>query len=783
MTIDHVISTLLSEKQNGVPSRFPCRAVMVKNIMQYNELLDRLNGIPDISVVPSADLFHSADVMPQYEDLTDARYWDQWLILPGVSEYLRLFSGSEAKNQRFANLWHHQVPASSKGRIIIPLWGCEAQWHDKTLKICSDIRQDDHYFDCVDENTEEQEFSLLVLSGEFEQYLYQLGMQNGHICIGLQEWYEYWAEPIRSQNAQVLLTARYKAIQPTAGNITIRVIRDKFSFVKESLLGANVLTEENCPQEAQALLFDYALNGGTLDAAILGALNVAAFNGIDIMSKWDAMDSGEKNLVALWLKLHPDNSYLCYCVYATDKMADIETHILHDIFAVYYSRPEWIAESQNLIEGMGLVRDEQYFSELDKIPVYEDRLAFLDGKDRDDKIYLLRLVGKWLREDPAQILASEKLLQVYPALRAYLNSTAYDSDLGRYFSLYKAHKLENSLPSDEELYFSGFRTEAYDYRYTVLSELLTEDSVVLWVDAMGAEWLPLLLWTLQRNDNGTVKQPTVVQASLPTETCFNDQWAQMSVPYKKLDRLDKLAHKGVIDDPDYYSCVEEQISFITGLNKTIDSLLKEYHRVIITGDHGTSRLAARFFHNRTGAVVPKGAKVCSHGRYCQLAENATVLQPNIVYAKDKVDIRYAVFSNYDHFTQSGFAAGADDETAIYGEVHGGATPEEMLVPVVVFDSNSDIPLTAEWQSNTVKIMARKAKTTLIFNRPVKAVQASIGTVEGVCSPTANKKVWEILFRGLSPKTYTPSVAADGNLVPVEPLTIVSALGGGNGDLL
>ena len=256
----------------------------------------------------------------------------------------------------------------------------------------------------------------------------------------------------------------------------------------------------------------------------------------------------------------------------------------------------------------------------------------------------------------------------------------------------------------------------------------------------------------------------------------------MSVPHKKLDRLDKLAHKGVIDDPDYYTCVEDQLSFVSSLCKTVNDLLKEYHRVIITGDHGTSRLAARFFHKRDGANVPQGATVCSHGRYCQIADNTVVMHPNIVYAKDKAGVRYAVFSNYDHFTQSGFAAGADDENAIYGEVHGGATPEEMLVPVISFDSNKEIPITAKWQSSSVKIMAKKAKATLVFNRPVSSVQVHIGAVDGICSSSSDKKVWSVLFQGIAPKTYSVSVAANGSLVQVASLTIISALGGGDGDL-
>lgn len=35
MTISQVIDKLNKEKQEGIPSRFPCRAIMVKNVKQY----------------------------------------------------------------------------------------------------------------------------------------------------------------------------------------------------------------------------------------------------------------------------------------------------------------------------------------------------------------------------------------------------------------------------------------------------------------------------------------------------------------------------------------------------------------------------------------------------------------------------------------------------------------------------------------------------------------------------------------------------------------------------
>ncbi len=259
MTIDQVTAILNEEHKAGQPMRFPCRAVMVDNVEQYVKLLSRLKEIPGIEVVQSADLFSSADVMPKYENLIKLLADGKWRILPGVSEYLRLFSRVEAESQRFAKLWSYIAPTSNMGRIIIPLWGCTAQWHDKSLHLTEDIRKEDFYYDCTEDFSAEQKMDLVVLSEEFQSYANQLASQDGQLFYGLKEWYEYWTAPVSGIQYQVMLTGRYNRIQPATGSIAIRVIKDTLSFVSENIKGGSVLTAENCPAEAQSLLVEYAV--------------------------------------------------------------------------------------------------------------------------------------------------------------------------------------------------------------------------------------------------------------------------------------------------------------------------------------------------------------------------------------------------------------------------------------------------------------------------------------------------------------------------------------------
>lgn len=784
MTIKEAVSVLQQEKRNKLPSRFPCRAIMVKTIAQYCQLLSELKKISDIRIVKASEIFSSADVMPKYSNLSTAAYRDEWVILTGVSEYLRLFSKKEEADRRFAALWGSQVPATSLGRIIIPLWGCEAQWFDPAINLNGDLRQVDFFFDCADDEQEDQKMDLLVLSGMFDQYISEFKRGTGIVFIGLQEWFEYWENPSVANTEFVLLTKRFNSISPISGKINVHVVNDILSFIREKMSCGNCLTEENCSDEMQSELFGYALQGVSLDDAILKILNISAFSGVDIMGKWNVLSLSHKRFVKLWFQIHPDNSYLSYCFAVADSVADVPSVILHRIFEKRVNKSNWVDEFKALASVMKIKPDPDYFAAIDAIPEFETRLDYITSSSREERIYLLKMVGQWLRKDPEQANGSAKLRETFPELFAYLSHDlqVFQSDIGAYMSRYKAHKLENTLPIDEELYFSGANASVYDYRYSILSQYEGDDTIILWVDALGIEWLPLLYWCIAEHCDGIITNVAIAQATLPTETGFNAQWERMSMPYKKLNKLDKLAHKGVIDEPDYYACIEEQMAFMVEIGNQVSSLLKDYRRVVITGDHGTSRLAARFFHCREGVDAPQDAIVCSHGRYCKLAQNATLTLPNVEIVKSAEGERYALFSNYDHFKQSGFAAGADDENAVYGEIHGGAAPEEMLVPVIAIESKKAVQIMASWEKQTVKISMRKAKLSISFNRQIETLAAKMAGIQATVSKIDEGKKWTVIFSGVKAGTYSVEVNADGRIVGLPDITLLSALGGGDGDL-
>ncbi|MGM9992111.1 MAG: BREX-4 system phosphatase PglZ [Candidatus Bruticola sp.] len=797
MTIDEAVNILLKEPEI---STFPCRAIMVSDIKEYCLLLEKLKAIPGAKLVEAQSLISSSsgDTMLRYDSLIKNESLEScWLILTGVSEYLRLFIGKEVKSRRFADLWLSRLSSCNKGRIIIPLWGCSVAWNDTSLNLARDERKCDHFFDCTD-NGDEQKLQVFVLSKQFEKYKSSLESKADRVFVGLRSWYEYWMAPNVQDSKHILITSQVNNVQPLSlEGISIKVIKDIYSFVKENLKGGEALTPQNCPAVAADLLFEHSLKGGSLDEALLYALNSARFDAADLLGRWSNLTEGQKYLVILWLQLHDSEesyAYLAHCASGVKEPDKLINCILTDIFTSRVEHPEWEEESQKLISVLNSFKDEAFFSKLDSIENYQFRLKYLKGSTARERIYLLHMFGEWMRSNPEQAQSCQELKDIYPELYYYLGKVSFagfqDEKYEQYIQSYKSYKLANQLPQDDDLYFSDFKIEPYSYRYPLLSKYESDSCCILWIDALGAEWLALISYALTGSKEGTVKTVDIAQAVLPSETKFNSHWKQMATPYAKLDKLDKLAHKGVIDDPDYYTCIEEQISFVyEDIRKKAEGLLKNYQRVIITGDHGTSRLAARFFHQRIGVSVPEQAKAGSYGRYCCLGNSVEVrANESQIEVKDEEGNKYLVFRNYNHFIQSGRAAGGSDDNAVFGEIHGGASPEEALVPVIVFEGNFEPPLSAAWKKNELKFSMKKAKPIIEFSKAVGTVQAQLGS--SICECVKKDelgKEWMIIIiekklEAPADHIYKLAITADGKFVKLPSIKIMPALGGGEFDL-
>lgn len=739
MDIMDAVALLKRERDLGLSSRFPCRVIIVNTVQEYNQLMAALVHVCDRTISVLDDEYTyipGQDVLPNYTSLAkriEAECSDKWFLIPSTGEYLKLFTSFEKKNKRLYDLWHLILPSESKCRIILPMWGCVEQWDH--VGFFDDERQEDFIIKAGFETDIDNQMRIQVLSDDFETVAKHLS--EGEPVYGIRDWLALWerSEVDPEKRDYTILTKRWKLIDNYTGTVSIAKQTDQYTFIRSRAADGELLKKEWCGNDALALILPSIAQGRTIKKAILDSLNMLSFSLQSLLTQWMSMTTGSKELGYAYMRISPnDGSYAWHCFNKADSVDKIPDMIENEIFELYAEKPSWIKESQVLITYLGRRKSPAYFAHLECIPDFETRLQFLSSKTTKERAYIIQTVGHWIKEaKPDMEWLCELLAKIYPAFANYLNpncailSDSRYVDLIDYLNKYKMYKLQGSvIPEDQEEYTERVIVSKFPYRYAAVSECVEENTMVLWIDALGAEWVSLLTSELSTElKDAHIESVSVAQATLPTETMYNEGWKDYQLPYEKLDKLDKLAHKGVIDEPSYYDCVEAQIAFMKEIAKKVQEKIHNYNKIIITGDHGTSRLAALAFHQLDAKTPPKDAQVKSHGRYC-LVKNYPSYMDTIWEKASANDVKMIVIKSYDHFTQPGNAAGENnDEITTYGEVHGGATPEESLVPVIVIKNEHNVfPIKVQLMPNVVVREGSSKSVTfcLNFDRPVHSLR-------------------------------------------------------------
>lgn len=317
---------------------------------------------------------------------------------------------------------------------------------------------------------------------------------------------------------------------------------------------------------------------------------------------------------------------------------------------------------------------------------YASRTGFIDGKDRwayltdktlaERKAIVASLAG--LDSVPKDIADSDPRLADY--LRDYFFTGAEAETLTSYFRDYKRCKVLNRV---EPAFLETVERLASERPYNALkargAELdgrMDAGTGLYWLDALGCEYLGYI--QARARDLGLSFSATAVRANLPTLTCYNkdfyDSWPSKTKTKSK--RLDDIKHDG--DSADYESTKTpehlpaELDAIDQALNWIAEALSgRKARRVLLVSDHGASRLAVIHERENRWEMATKGKH---SGRCCPKAEIGE--KPDCATEEDAPDGKtFWVLANYDRF-RGGRKASV--------EVHGGATLEETVVPILEF---------------------------------------------------------------------------------------------------
>lgn len=302
----------------------------------------------------------------------------------------------------------------------------------------------------------------------------------------------------------------------------------------------------------------------------------------------------------------------------------------------------------------------------------EDRIYYLTDLTEPERFSIIKELVR-LGRIPAELPV------IYPALSKYLAEYTFSCKhadvLTAYFTRYKQQKVMNAVKPDflshvVNLAMDGNRIyNSLDTRGSLVEHLDDGKKSLYWIDALGVEYLGYI--QAMAKDLGLHIFVQIGRAVLPTLTYLNkdfyDGWKGSKAQTKKLD---DIKHEG--EQTFNYESEKLPIHLAAEL-KIIDEALnwakkelveKRTPVVVIASDHGASRLAVINNVENKWKMATKGEH---SGRCCP--KNEVNEKPDT--ATDEHG--YWVLANYDRFKGGRLSS---------MEVHGGASLEEVLVPVI-----------------------------------------------------------------------------------------------------
>ena len=263
--------------------------------------------------------------------------------------------------------------------------------------------------------------------------------------------------------------------------------------------------------------------------------------------------------------------------------------------------------------------------------------------------------------------------KIYPDLSDYLSTslnlmTAEQED---YFSQYRFLKVTNNLTAEfaakvqEVAAQKGKDIYLFKSRDQIVENEYSDSAAIYFVDAMGVEYLNYFFANFSPLDEKISVRYQVGYCDLPSITTINEGFLQGKNIAAKTSEFDDIKHSTL----NYPENIVAELNFLSTLKEKILTALEKYRKIILTSDHGASRLAVIARKNNFDKTfAADGRNIFKCGRFADALPDDENNFSSAIYYGGKI-----IFADYSRFLQTGSTG---------NEIHGGATLEEWLVPVI-----------------------------------------------------------------------------------------------------
>lgn len=409
------------------------------------------------------------------------------------------------------------------------------------------------------------------------------------------------------------------------------------------------------------------------------------------------------------------NSYLRFVAEGMSTYKDFKKNVLNVIIDIPHTDKRFAA----------FYRDRKAL--LEKFPEPEIAEFVYDNRvNESESIYKLT---DWTLTEREEIIAwvsrnglIPEIVDIYPALADYRKVYTFKCPgregfaemLTSYFEKYKEQKIDNALDPEFLKQVDSLARPPREFnqlptRNEVLEGFDISESFLLWLDALGVEYLAYIVKMAQERELSI--SINIARAELPTITSpFNNDFFEVwpEDRRRKIQDLDDVKHC----DAGGYNFTNNELPIHlareleiikTVINEAATKLAgHKYKRVLIVSDHGASRLAVLA---RKEERYETDTKSKYSGRCCEYFEPYDLPFASVANG-------YLVLADYGRFRGS---------RAANVEVHGGASLEEVIVPVIEL-ALKDGRITVRLAEEEVSLDFRAGTAIeLFFNSPVKDV--------------------------------------------------------------
>ena len=364
-------------------------------------------------------------------------------------------------------------------------------------------------------------------------------------------------------------------------------------------------------------------------------------------------------------------TYIFYVPQEADRYHDERERIMQQLAPLFVqnvpiTHQEWIQE--HIIETGQTSTDSAVY--------------FCTGTFDFEKEYLMGVYANHANEQCAKTA-----IRLYPDLAAYMSDaipTQYPSVhewACRYFASYRTAKLKDSLTGDISNVIKEKNADKNAFYHWYFSFVNTKERLaslknnkrlnpdkIYWLDGLGVEYFPLIKSIFELESEFEIAYSELTRSNLPSDTKLNGFYDSDII---KKDGIDKLGHDSAQYKP--YGTLVREIDLI---REYIEEIIKDNRGIPVTiaivSDHGMSALSRKADSRKLDG------KYDHEGRFIEVSNNNFADDDFFFTHQNEDDGKYYRIA----LKHSSLAKKPTHE------VHGGATPEEVIVPLIIVTNKS-----------------------------------------------------------------------------------------------